>query len=132
MRLQNNSLTQPQSLQLQFASKTTRADTPQAAAAAAVVVRSRPLSMSPQPLETVTSAVGSSPGLQHFQQQQQQQQLVMMSALQPPPEAGPRPGTIPLTMLIEFIIQRTYHDLTVLAELYVFTVNMLKEIFVIS
>lgn len=41
----------------------------------------------------------------------------MMSALQPVAEAGPRPGYIPLTTMIEFIIQRTYHDLTVLAEL---------------
>lgn len=41
----------------------------------------------------------------------------MMSALQPVVEAGPRPGYIPLTTMIEFIIQRTYHDLTVLAEL---------------
>lgn len=33
------------------------------------------------------------------------------------PQEGPRAGTISLAMLIDFIIQRTYHDLTVLAEL---------------
>lgn len=32
-------------------------------------------------------------------------------------EGGPRMNTISLTVLIDFIIQRTYHDLTVLAEL---------------
>lgn len=30
---------------------------------------------------------------------------------------APRGGTISLGMLIDFIIQRTYHELTVLAEL---------------
>lgn len=71
--------------------------------------------MPPQPLEGFAS-VGPSPGVHHQFEQQQQQQL-MMSALQPVAEAGPRPGYIPLTTMIEFIIQRTYHDLTVLAEL---------------
>lgn len=37
---------------------------------------------------------------------------------------GPRGGSISLAMLIDFIIQRTYHDLTVLAELYVFSFKM--------
>lgn len=32
-------------------------------------------------------------------------------------EGGPRMNTISLAVLIDFIIQRTYHDLTVLAEL---------------
>lgn len=32
-------------------------------------------------------------------------------------EGGPRTSSISLAMLIDFIIQRTYHDLTVLAEL---------------
>lgn len=64
--------------------------------------------MPPQPLEGFAS-VGPSPGVHH--------QQLMMSALQPVAEAGPRPGYIPLTTMIEFIIQRTYHDLTVLAEL---------------
>lgn len=36
---------------------------------------------------------------------------------QPPQEIQPRGGSISLSMLIDFIIQRTYHDLTVLAEL---------------
>lgn len=34
-----------------------------------------------------------------------------------PQEQQPRGGSISLGMLIDFIIQRTYHDLTVLAEL---------------
>lgn len=33
------------------------------------------------------------------------------------PNEGARGGTISLGMLIDFIIQRTYHELTVLAEL---------------
>lgn len=36
----------------------------------------------------------------------------------PSAQEGPRGGSISLSMLIDFIIQRTYHDLTVLAELY--------------
>jgi len=32
----------------------------------------------------------------------------------------PLTGTIPLSQLIEFIVQRTYHELTVLSELLVF------------
>lgn len=35
----------------------------------------------------------------------------------PTGQEGPRCGSISLSMLIDFIIQRTYHDLTVLAEL---------------
>jgi len=35
------------------------------------------------------------------------------------PQEGNRGGSISLGMLIDFIIQRTYHELTVLAELYV-------------
>lgn len=35
------------------------------------------------------------------------------------PQEGNRGGSISLAMLIEFIVQRTYHELTVLAELYV-------------
>lgn len=50
--------------------------------------------MSPQPLE----GIGPVPGFA-------------------PPQDGPRAGTISMAMLIDFIIQRTYHDLTVLAEL---------------
>lgn len=34
-----------------------------------------------------------------------------------PPGGPDRGGSISLAMLIEFIVQRTYHDLTVLAEL---------------
>lgn len=33
------------------------------------------------------------------------------------PPGGPDRGSISLAMLIDFIVQRTYHDLTVLAEL---------------
>lgn len=33
------------------------------------------------------------------------------------PEGGGRPGSISLAILIDFIIQRTYHELSVLAEL---------------
>lgn len=40
------------------------------------------------------------------QQQQQQQQM-----------AVPNNQSIPLSRLIDFTVQRTYHDLTVLAEL---------------
>lgn len=32
-------------------------------------------------------------------------------------EGGPRINTMSLSVLIDFIIQRTYHELTVLAEL---------------
>lgn len=35
----------------------------------------------------------------------------------PPGQEGARGGSISLAMLIDFIIQRTYHELTVLAEL---------------
>lgn len=35
----------------------------------------------------------------------------------PSAQEGPRGGSISLAMLIDFIIQRTYHELTVLAEL---------------
>jgi hypothetical protein len=43
-----------------------------------------------------------------IEMQQQQQQMAL------PNQAG---GSIPLSRLIDFIVQRTYHDLTVLAEL---------------
>lgn len=33
------------------------------------------------------------------------------------PQEGNRGGSISLAMLIDFIVQRTYHELTVLAEL---------------
>lgn len=52
--------------------------------------------MPPQPLESVQSTTGAN--------------FV-------PNNEAPRSGTISLGMLIDFIIQRTYHDLTVLAEL---------------
>lgn len=52
--------------------------------------------MPPQPLEGIQGPVaGYIPALQE----------------------GPRGGSISLAMLIDFIIQRTYHELTVLAEL---------------
>lgn len=35
----------------------------------------------------------------------------------PIPAEGQRGGSISLAMLIDFIVQRTYHELTVLAEL---------------
>lgn len=88
--------------------------------------------MPPKPLESVSTALdpttsllssASSSGLKPEQQilATQPRQSSVMNALQGSPEAGgsagPRPGYIPLTMLIDFIIQRTYHDLTVLAEL---------------
>lgn len=41
------------------------------------------------------------------------QQMPMM----PIPAEGQRGGSISLAMLIDFIVQRTYHELTVLAEL---------------
>ena len=51
------------------------------------------------------------------QAQQQQQQVVPVQNGHPvaPPPAGP--PQVSLALLIEFIVQRTYHDLTVLAEL---------------
>lgn len=55
--------------------------------------------MPPQPLESVQNATANEGGFTN--------------------EAA-RGGTISLAMLIDFIIQRTYHELTVLAELYVF------------
>ena len=39
--------------------------------------------------------------------QQQQQQMAVPN----------QPGSIPLSSLIQFIVQRTYHDLTILSEL---------------
>lgn len=41
------------------------------------------------------------------------QQVPMM----PMPAEGQRGGSISLAVLIDFIVQRTYHELTVLAEL---------------
>lgn len=41
--------------------------------------------------------------------QQQQQQMAVPNQNQP--------GSIPLSSLIQFIVQRTYHDLTILSEL---------------
>lgn len=54
--------------------------------------------MPPQPLESVQSTAAAA-----FVQANEAQ--------------APRGGTISLGMLIDFIIQRTYHELTVLAEL---------------
>lgn len=54
--------------------------------------------MPPQPLESVQSTAVAA-----FAQANEAQ--------------APRGGTISLGMLIDFIIQRTYHELTVLAEL---------------
>lgn len=42
---------------------------------------------------------------------------VAMSQIMPSGHEGQRGGSISLAVLIDFIIQRTYHDLTVLAEL---------------
>lgn len=53
--------------------------------------------MPPQPLESVQNAAANDAG--GF------------------PNEAARGGTISLAMLIDFIIQRTYHELTVLAEL---------------
>ena len=39
--------------------------------------------------------------------------------IQPQQMQQPMPGTIPLSQLIDFIVQKTYHDLTVLSELLV-------------
>lgn len=55
--------------------------------------------MPPQPLESIQNAAATTEG--GF----------------PGPNEGARGGTISLGMLIDFIIQRTYHELTVLAEL---------------
>lgn len=49
------------------------------------------------------------PPIEQLQQQQQNQQQMAI-----PNQTG---GSISLSMLIDFIVQRTYHDLTVLAEL---------------
>jgi mediator of RNA polymerase II transcription subunit 14 len=51
----------------------------------------------------------------HGQQQQQQQQQVQPINPVAPPATGP--PQVSLAQLIDFIVQRTYHDLTVLAEL---------------
>lgn len=55
--------------------------------------------MTPQPLESLQNAAATDSG----------------AGFVPPTES--RGGTISLGMLIDFIIQRTYHELTVLAEL---------------
>jgi iron-sulfur cluster repair protein YtfE (RIC family) len=52
------------------------------------------------------------PPIEIQQQQQQMQQQNQQIAL--PNQAG---ASISLSMLIDFIVQRTYHDLTILAEL---------------
>lgn len=54
--------------------------------------------MAPQPLESVQSSMA-------------------MANFIPSGQEGPRGGSISLGMLIDFIIQRTYQELTVLAEL---------------
>lgn len=46
--------------------------------------------------------------MQQQQQPQQQQQLALPNQ---------QTASISLSMLIDFIVQRTYHDLTILAEL---------------
>ncbi|KAJ6633734.1 Mediator of RNA polymerase II transcription subunit 14 [Pseudolycoriella hygida] len=46
----------------------------------------------------------------------------------PSGQEGPRGGSISLSMLIDFIIQRTYHDLTVLAELLPRKTDMERKI----
>lgn len=56
--------------------------------------------MAPQPLESVQNSMAVTNFVPPAQQQE-----------------GPRGGSISLGMLIDFIIQRTYHELTVLAEL---------------
>lgn len=43
-------------------------------------------------------------------------------------ESAPRGGSISLSMLIDFIIQRTYHELTVLAELLPRKTDMERKI----
>ena len=60
---------------------------------------------------------GAGGGTPQQAQQQQQQQVVPVQNGHPvaPPPAGP--PQVSLALLIEFIVQRTYHDLTVLAEL---------------
>lgn len=55
--------------------------------------------MPPQPLESIQNATTTD------------------GAFSTTPNETSRVGTISLGMLIDFIIQRTYHDLTVLAEL---------------
>lgn len=60
--------------------------------------RANPLIMPPQPLESIQNAAATGDG-GGFQTE------------------AARGGTISLAMLIDFIIQRTYHELTVLAEL---------------
>lgn len=42
---------------------------------------------------------------------------VAQSGMAGPPQEGNRGGMMSLAMLIDFIVQRTYHELTVLAEL---------------
>jgi hypothetical protein len=49
------------------------------------------------------------PPIEMQQQQQPQQQQIAL-----PNQAG---ASISLSMLIDFIVQRTYHDLTILSEL---------------
>lgn len=58
--------------------------------------------MAPQPLESVQNSMAMANFIPQAQEGQAQ---------------GPRGGSISLAMLIDFIIQRTYNDLTVLAEL---------------
>lgn len=62
--------------------------------------------MPPQPLESVQNAAANDVGF---------------------PNEAARGGTISLAMLIDFIIQRTYHELTVLAELYAFSMTFSKH-----
>lgn len=59
--------------------------------------------MAPQPLESVQNSMAVATFAPPAQQQE-----------------GPRGGSISLGMLIDFIIQRTYHELSVLSELYVY------------
>ncbi len=57
------------------------------------------------------------PGGGQQQQQQQQQQNGGQHAQQVVPQGPSGPPQVSLSLLVEFIVQRTYHDLTVLAEL---------------
>lgn len=61
--------------------------------------------MTPRPLENLQAMIpATTPG-------------GFLPSLSGGQQEGPRGGSISLGMLFDFIIQRTYHDLTVLAEL---------------
>jgi len=83
------------------------------------------------PNQFAESVPSGSNGMQ-MQSNFMSQNMLTNQSLQTQPASIPPPGTIPLSTLIEFVVHKTYHDITVMAEVLPSKTDMERKISIVQ